>query len=185
MTGEISKERAAFLARDYSRGFVQYCQLEADAVRRGFFQSRVTIESHHRQQDGFIHAGVMATMADHTAGYAAFSTVSEEFQILTIEFKVNLLAPARVDVAEIMAAQGFDSVTVDMQHGALDYSDLLPMLQAMRASGATLLARVPWLDPAHVMKALDAGADGIICPVSIPGRLALRVPGHRAGMASG
>jgi 4-hydroxy-2-oxoheptanedioate aldolase len=67
--------------------------------------------------------------------------------------------------AEIMAAQGFDSVTVDMQHGALDYSDLLPMLQAMRASGATLLARVPWLDPAHVMKALDAGAEGIICPM--------------------
>jgi 4-hydroxy-2-oxoheptanedioate aldolase len=68
-------------------------------------------------------------------------------------------------VAEIMAAQGFDSVTVDMQHGALDYSDLLPMLQAMRASGATLLTRVPWLDPAAVMKALDAGAEGIICPM--------------------
>ena len=68
-------------------------------------------------------------------------------------------------VAEIMAAQGFDSVTVDMQHGALDYADLLPMLQAMGASGATLLARVPWLDPAHVMKALDAGAEGIICPM--------------------
>lgn len=68
-------------------------------------------------------------------------------------------------VAEIMAAQGFDSITIDMQHGALDYSDLLPMLQAMRASGATLLARVPWLDPAAVMKALDAGAEGIICPM--------------------
>lgn len=68
-------------------------------------------------------------------------------------------------VAEIMAAQGFDSLTVDMQHGALDYSDLLPMLQAMRASGATLLARVAWLDPAHVMKALDAGAEGVICPM--------------------
>jgi 4-hydroxy-2-oxoheptanedioate aldolase len=67
--------------------------------------------------------------------------------------------------AEIMAAQGFDSVTVDMQHGALDYSDLLPMLQAMRASGAALMARVPWLDPAAVMKALDAGAQGIICPM--------------------
>lgn len=67
--------------------------------------------------------------------------------------------------AEIMAAQGFDSITVDMQHGVLDYTDLLPMLQAMRASGATLLARVPWLDPSHVMKALDAGAEGIICPM--------------------
>jgi 4-hydroxy-2-oxoheptanedioate aldolase len=67
--------------------------------------------------------------------------------------------------AEIMAAQGFDSVTVDMQHGALDYTDLLPMLQAMRASGPTLMARVPWLDPAHVMKALDAGVEGVICPM--------------------
>ncbi|WP_137109889.1 HpcH/HpaI aldolase/citrate lyase family protein [Rhodobacter sp. SY28-1] len=67
--------------------------------------------------------------------------------------------------AEIMAAQGFDSVTVDMQHGALDYSALLPMLQAMQASGATLMARVPWLEPGIIMKALDAGAYGIICPM--------------------
>lgn len=67
--------------------------------------------------------------------------------------------------AEIMAAQGFDSITVDMQHGALDFSALLPMLQAMRASSATLLARVPWLEPGIIMKALDAGAYGIICPM--------------------
>ena len=67
--------------------------------------------------------------------------------------------------AEIMAAQGFDSLTVDMQHGALDYSALLPMVQAMRASGATLLARVPWNEPGIIMKALDAGAYGIICPM--------------------
>lgn len=67
--------------------------------------------------------------------------------------------------AEIMAAQGFDSVTIDMQHGALDYSHLLPMFQAMRASGATLMARVPWLEPGIIMKALDAGAYGIICPM--------------------
>jgi 4-hydroxy-2-oxoheptanedioate aldolase len=67
--------------------------------------------------------------------------------------------------AEIMAAQGFDSVTVDMQHGALDYSHLLPMFQAMRASGACLMARVPWNEPGVIMKALDAGAYGIICPM--------------------
>ena len=91
---EISEERAAFLARDYSRGFIRYCQMKAEIVKRGFFQSQVTIETHHRQQDGFIHAGVMATMADHTAGYAAFTTVSEEYQILTIEFKINFLRPA-------------------------------------------------------------------------------------------
>lgn len=68
-------------------------------------------------------------------------------------------------VAEIIAAQGYDSITVDLQHGALDYTDLLPMYQAMKSSGATLMARVPWLDPAAIMKALDAGAMGIICPM--------------------
>lgn len=67
--------------------------------------------------------------------------------------------------AEIMAAQGYDSLTIDMQHGALDYSHLLPMFQAMRASGAVLMARVPWLEPGIIMKALDAGAYGIICPM--------------------
>ncbi len=67
--------------------------------------------------------------------------------------------------AEIMAAQGYDSVTVDMQHGALDYGAALPMLQAMRASGVVPLARVPWRDPGQVMKALDAGAMGVICPM--------------------
>ena len=89
MKGEISKARAAFLSKDYARGFIHYCQFEPEVVEYGFFQSRVTILEHHRQQDGFIHAGVMATMADHTAGYATFTTVPEEFQILTIEFKIN------------------------------------------------------------------------------------------------
>ena len=94
MEGKISEERAAFLAKDYARGFIQYCRFTVDEIEHGFFQSRVAILEHHRQQDGFIHAGVMATMADHTAGYAGFTTVSEEFQILTIEFKINFLKPA-------------------------------------------------------------------------------------------
>ncbi len=72
--------------------------------------------------------------------------------------------------AEIMAAQGFDSVTIDMQHGALDYSNLLPMFQAMRASGATLMARVPWNEPGIIMKALDAGAYGITMASNYNGR---------------
>ncbi len=98
MTAEIFEDRAAFLVRDYSRGFIKYCQFEAEVVKRGYFQARVKIEEHHRQQDGFIHAGVMATMADHTAGYSAFTTVPEDFQILTIEFKINFLRPAYGDV---------------------------------------------------------------------------------------
>ncbi len=67
--------------------------------------------------------------------------------------------------AEIMAAQGYDSVTIDVQHGALDYSSVLPMLQAMRASTVVPMARVPWLEPGIIMKVLDAGAYGVICPM--------------------
>jgi len=67
--------------------------------------------------------------------------------------------------AEIMAAQGYDSLTIDQQHGFLGYEAATGMLQAMRASGVTPMARVPWLDPADIMKALDAGAYGIICPM--------------------
>jgi uncharacterized protein (TIGR00369 family) len=94
MEHELTKDRVEFLANDYSRGFIGYCGFAAEVIRRGYFQSRVNIEEQHRQQDGFIHAGVMATMADHTAGYAAFTTVPEDYQILTIEFKVNFLRPA-------------------------------------------------------------------------------------------
>jgi 4-hydroxy-2-oxoheptanedioate aldolase len=68
-------------------------------------------------------------------------------------------------VAEIMADQGFDSITVDMQHGALDYEGMLSMLQAVRASGVVPMVRVPWNHPPDIMKALDAGAYGIICPM--------------------
>lgn len=68
-------------------------------------------------------------------------------------------------VAEIMAAQGYDSLTVDLQHGFVGFDAARGMLQAMRASGVTPMVRVPWLDPADIMKALDAGAYGIICPM--------------------
>ncbi|SAL53381.1 2-dehydro-3-deoxyglucarate aldolase [Caballeronia udeis] len=67
--------------------------------------------------------------------------------------------------AEIMAEQGYDSITIDMQHGLVGYEVATTMLQAMRASPVVPLVRVPWLDPGDIMKALDAGAYGVICPM--------------------
>jgi 4-hydroxy-2-oxoheptanedioate aldolase len=67
--------------------------------------------------------------------------------------------------AEIMAHMGWDSIVVDMQHGLIDYQVMVSMLQAISTTAATPLVRVPWNDPASVMKALDAGAYGIICPM--------------------
>ena len=75
------------------------------------------------------------------------------------------LSTSNAFVAEIMAAQGYDSVSIDLQHGFVGYEAATAMLQAMRASGVTPMVRVPWLDAADVMKALDAGAMGIICPM--------------------
>ena len=67
--------------------------------------------------------------------------------------------------AEIMAGAGYDSLTIDWQHGALDYGDLLPMLQASTYKPTVPFVRVPWLDAGAVVKALDAGAMGVICPM--------------------
>ena len=71
------------------------------------------------------------------------------------------LSIASAFTAEILAEQGYDSITIDLQHGVVDYQAAVGMLQAMRASEVTPLVRVPWLDPAAIMKALDAGAYSI------------------------
>lgn len=55
------------------------------------------------QQDGFLHAGIIATIADSACGYAAFTLMPAAARVLSIEFKVNLLAPA---VGERMVARG-------------------------------------------------------------------------------
>jgi 4-hydroxy-2-oxoheptanedioate aldolase len=67
--------------------------------------------------------------------------------------------------AEVMAHQGFDSLTVDMQHGVVDYQTAVTMLQAVSTTNTIPLARVPWNDPASIMKILDAGVYGVICPM--------------------
>ncbi len=67
--------------------------------------------------------------------------------------------------AELMAHMGWDSLVVDMQHGVVDYQVMVSMLQGISTTEVTPMVRVPWNDPAHVMKALDAGAYGIICPM--------------------
>ena len=67
--------------------------------------------------------------------------------------------------AETMAHQGWDSLTIDLQHGVVDYQAMIPMLQAISTTDTVPVVRVPWLAPDHLMKALDAGAYGVICPM--------------------
>jgi len=94
MERKLSSKRIQFLKKDYSRGFIEDVGYKAMKYQKGYLESRLKILNRHRQHDHYIHAGVIATMADHTAGYAAFSLVPEDHRILTIEFKINFLQPA-------------------------------------------------------------------------------------------
>jgi 4-hydroxy-2-oxoheptanedioate aldolase len=67
--------------------------------------------------------------------------------------------------AEVMAHQGWDTLTIDMQHGVIDYQAMVSMLQAISTTATVPVVRVPWLDPAAIMKSLDAGAYALICPM--------------------
>jgi 4-hydroxy-2-oxoheptanedioate aldolase len=67
--------------------------------------------------------------------------------------------------AEVMARQGFDALVVDMQHGLTDMNDVWPMLQAISQTDTVPVVRVPWNDPATIMKVLDLGAYGVLVPL--------------------
>ena len=67
--------------------------------------------------------------------------------------------------AEIMGRAGYDALTIDLQHGLIGDGGLVASLQAIAATPAAALVRVPWLHPPDLMRALDAGAAGVICPL--------------------
>jgi 4-hydroxy-2-oxoheptanedioate aldolase len=67
--------------------------------------------------------------------------------------------------AEVMAQVGFDALTIDLQHGLIDYQTALAMLQAISTTAVVPLVRAPWNEPAMIMRLLDAGAYGVICPM--------------------
>lgn len=67
--------------------------------------------------------------------------------------------------AEVMAQAGWDSLTVDMQHGVQDYLSMVHCFQAMQVHPVLPMVRVPWNEPGIIGKVLDAGAYGVICPM--------------------
>ena len=67
--------------------------------------------------------------------------------------------------AEVMAQAGWDSVTVDLQHGVQDYMSMVGCFQAMQSHPVLPMVRVPWNEPGIIGKVLDGGAYGVICPM--------------------
>ncbi len=75
------------------------------------------------------------------------------------------LAIPNASTAEVMAHVGWDSLTIDLQHGLADYQTALTMLTAISTTRTVPMARVPWLEEGIIMRMLDAGCYGIICPM--------------------
>jgi len=67
--------------------------------------------------------------------------------------------------AELIAHTGWAALTIDMQHGLMDFKTTLGMLHAMSSTETTPFVRLPWNEPSAIMKVLDAGAMGVICPM--------------------
>ena len=65
-----------------------------ERVAPGEVDVSVPYSPHHAQQNGFLHAGVLASVADSACGYAAFSMAPPDHDVLAVEFKINLLRPA-------------------------------------------------------------------------------------------
>lgn len=74
---------------------------------------------------------------------------------------LNLASPI---AAEVIAHQGWDSVTIDMQHAPADFATAYAMLTAVSTSDAVPIVRVPWNEPDEIQRVLDAGAYGVMCP---------------------
>lgn len=64
-------------------------------VQPGAVEIELPFRADLTQQHGFLHAGIVTTIADSACGYAALSLMAPEAAVLTVEYKVNLLAPAR------------------------------------------------------------------------------------------
>ena len=80
-----------------SAPFITELGLELAEVGPGTCTTVLPVARCHLQQDGFVHAGVQATVADHTAGAAAASLLAEGRIVLSVEFKINLLRPAKAE----------------------------------------------------------------------------------------
>ena len=80
----------------YSANFIRDLDIRLDKFAEGLCETSLVVQERMRQQHGFVHGGVIATLADHTAGGAARSASGTK-DVLTVEFKINYLRPAQGD----------------------------------------------------------------------------------------
>lgn len=100
----MTQERIEELRRIFRAApFIADLGIEPISASDGTCVTQLDLLPRHLQQDGFVHAGVQATMADHTAGAAAATVAQPGYIVLTTEFKIHLLRPARGQQLECVA----------------------------------------------------------------------------------
>lgn len=85
-------ELAELVRRGFDAPFVTHLGLEAVRWGPGWVETRLPLKPWHLQQTGVVHAGVLTSVADHTAGAAAMTVAPPGHSVVSVEFKVNLLA---------------------------------------------------------------------------------------------
>jgi uncharacterized protein (TIGR00369 family) len=100
----VNQERIDELKRVFGAApFIADLGIKAISAADGTCITHLDLQPRHLQQDGFVHAGVQATIADHTAGGAAATLAQPGYIVLTTEFKIHLLRPARGQKLECVA----------------------------------------------------------------------------------
>lgn len=84
--------------------FMHHIGFNLDVIEAGKIEGRMPIEKIHKQQAGLVHGGVIATLADIVAGFAAYSLVGVKEKVVTAELKISYLRPA---IGEVLYAKGW------------------------------------------------------------------------------
>jgi uncharacterized protein (TIGR00369 family) len=97
MNSEFSEREARVRASFSRQGFMRYLGAEVSALAPGECEIQVPYRGEMTQQHGYFHAGVAAAIADSACGYAAYGLMPVASSVLTVEYKINLVAPAEGD----------------------------------------------------------------------------------------
>ena len=110
MTTHDERVRQSF----FKQAFMSTLEAELTAVGEGTVEIRLPFSPSLTQQDGYLHAGALSAVLDSACGYAALSVAPADHEVLTVEFKVNLLAPAvgKVFIAKAQVKRAGRKLTV-------------------------------------------------------------------------
>lgn len=87
--------RERTLAAFAQQPWAEHMGMQAGDLGPGWFEIHLPLQAFHRQHDGIVHGGVLATLADTAVALAAYTLAAEGQRIVTIEFKINFLRPAQ------------------------------------------------------------------------------------------